>query len=181
MPKNNVTDLITDQQDTQEIRRFNVSRDQVLARLWEIANMDPERTRNSMSAQVKALSMIVAIEGLIPDKRAVSAQNKPAPLPTIPPIYVSAAARSQQAGETVDSQPSAAEQESTDRKLQSAPASADNPPPPAAGPTPDPCESIFPGLNPSPTASSPYPSRSSWVPDTRDSFSIPKHPFGRRR
>jgi len=77
MPTNNVSDL------TQDLRRFNVSRDQILTRLWEIANLDPERTRNSMSAQVKALSMIVAIEGLIPDRisarRAVSAQNQPAP------------------------------------------------------------------------------------------------------
>jgi hypothetical protein len=70
-------------QDTEELRRFNLSRDQILARLWEIANLDPERTRGSASAQVKALSMIVAIEGLIPDRhsarRAVSAQNQPAP------------------------------------------------------------------------------------------------------
>jgi hypothetical protein len=42
------------EQDTGELRQFSVSRDQVLTRLWEIANMDPERTRNSMSAQVKA-------------------------------------------------------------------------------------------------------------------------------
>ena len=48
----------------EEPRRLN------LGRLWEIANLDPERTRSSASAQVKALSMIVAIEGLIPDRRA---------------------------------------------------------------------------------------------------------------
>jgi hypothetical protein len=103
MPKNNVTDLITEQ-DTQEQRRFNVGRDKVLARLWDIANMDPERTRNSMSAQVKAISMIVAIEGLIPDRktsRAVAAQNQPAPPPTQPPFYVSACARTQQPAEPV--------------------------------------------------------------------------------
>jgi hypothetical protein len=35
-------------------------------------------TRNSMSAQIKAISMIVAIEGLIPDRRAAAIQNKPA-------------------------------------------------------------------------------------------------------
>src|SRR5271165_5434454 len=34
------------QQGTEELRRFNVGRDQVLARLWDIANLDPERTRN---------------------------------------------------------------------------------------------------------------------------------------
>jgi hypothetical protein len=53
--------------------------------------MDPEKTRNSLSAQIKALSMIAAIEGLIPDRnmnrntdrRANSAQNKSA----LPPIH----------------------------------------------------------------------------------------------
>jgi hypothetical protein len=72
------------EQDTQELRRFNVSRDQALARLWEVANMDPERTRSSMSAQVKAISMIVAIEALIPDRRGIAAHNKPAPPPAEP-------------------------------------------------------------------------------------------------
>jgi hypothetical protein len=52
-----------------------------LARLWEIANLDPEMTRNSASAQIKALAMIVAIEGLIPDRRAVSSEKKSAPPP----------------------------------------------------------------------------------------------------
>ena len=32
-------------------------------------------TRNSVTAQVKALAMIVAIEGLIPDHRAVSREE----------------------------------------------------------------------------------------------------------
>jgi hypothetical protein len=73
------------EQDTQELRRFNLSRDQILFRLWEIANMDPERTRNTMSAQVKAVSMIVAIEGMIPDRRGVAAPSKPAPPPAPEP------------------------------------------------------------------------------------------------
>ena len=55
------------QQETEEVRRLKLSRERVLARLWEIADLDPEMTRNSASAQIKALSMIVAIEGLIPD------------------------------------------------------------------------------------------------------------------
>jgi hypothetical protein len=67
------------QQETEEVRRQNQSREKVLARLWDIANLDPEMTRNSASAQMKALAMIVAIEGLIPsrttnDRRPVSAQ-----------------------------------------------------------------------------------------------------------
>jgi hypothetical protein len=29
------------EQDTQELRRFSLSRDQILERLWDIANLDP--------------------------------------------------------------------------------------------------------------------------------------------
>jgi hypothetical protein len=76
------------QQETEKVRRMNLGREQVLKRLWEIATLDPERTRNSASAQIKALSMIVAIEGLIPDRhsarRAASAQNQPALQPVNP-------------------------------------------------------------------------------------------------
>ena len=89
----------------------NLSRGRVLARLWEIANLDPEKTRNGMSAQVKALSMIIAIEGLIPDRRAVAAQSKPAPAPVNPPFYVSQWMRNQQNQESVDPQPPPAQEE----------------------------------------------------------------------
>jgi hypothetical protein len=73
-------------QETEELRRTNQSRERVLNRLWEIADLDPEMTRNSASAQIKAIAMIVAIEGLIPsgttkDRRAGSAQNKSAATP----------------------------------------------------------------------------------------------------
>jgi hypothetical protein len=151
------------EQDTEELRRFNVGRDQVLARLWEIANLDPERTRNSMSAQVKALSMIVAIEGLIPDRRAVSAQNQTAPPPVNPPFYVAEWGRTQQDGESVDPQPPPPpaqeearqeDQQEAAPELQSDPGWADDPPHP-----------------PMPTS----------VPDTRVPFSIDKNRFGRRR
>jgi hypothetical protein len=40
-----------------------------------------------MSELIKAISMIVAIEDLIPDRRAGYAQRNPAPLPTKPNIY----------------------------------------------------------------------------------------------
>ena len=70
------------QQETEDVRRQNQSRERVLARLWEIADLDPEVTRNSASAQMKALAMIVAIEGLIcKDRRAVSSQKRSAPPP----------------------------------------------------------------------------------------------------
>jgi hypothetical protein len=70
------------QQQTEETRRQNLGRERVLARLWEIADLAPERTRNSVSAQMKALTMIVAIQGLIPDRKSV--QNKPVAAPLHP-------------------------------------------------------------------------------------------------
>ena len=47
----------------------------MLARLWEIANLSPDMTRGSVTGQVKALSMIVAMEDFIPDRRAVSTRH----------------------------------------------------------------------------------------------------------
>jgi hypothetical protein len=187
------------EQDTQELRRFNVSRDQVLTRLWEIANMGPERTRNSMSAQVKAVSMIVAIEGLIPDRhsarRAVSAQNKPAPPPDHSGFYTPEWMRNQQNGESIDPQPplAQAQEEGTAPELQSNPGSTDDPPPPVSSPTPDPTpvlpESTLPGpLNPSQATSwvPRVPMADYLAPDTRVPFSIDNrfrndNRFGRRR
>jgi hypothetical protein len=96
------------QQEAEEQRRLNLGRERVLARLWEIADLDPDMTRNSMSAQMKALSMIVAIEGLIPDRktdrRAGSSDKKSASLPAVPQIDTAAWLREQQ-GKTTGSQP----------------------------------------------------------------------------
>jgi hypothetical protein len=185
------------EQDTQELRRLNLSRDRVLTRLWDIADLEPERTRNSMSAQVKAISMIVAIEGLIPDRhsarRAVSAQNKTAEPPTHPGFYKAAWLR-QQEGESADPQPTQAQEEGTASEPHSAPGLADDPPPPVSGPTPDPTpnlsESSFfgPPLNPPQTTSSVprVPMADYFAPDTRVPFSIDNrfrndNRFGRRR
>jgi hypothetical protein len=88
------------QQEADELRRQSISREQVLARLWEIANLSPEITRNSITGQTKALAMIVAIEGLIPDRKgkpsalllpkqqmeAASFQQSPDPVPQVPAI-----------------------------------------------------------------------------------------------
>ena len=57
----------------------NLDREQVLDRLWEIANLSPEMTRDSITGQVKALSMIVAMQNFIPDRLAVSSEKKSAP------------------------------------------------------------------------------------------------------
>jgi hypothetical protein len=152
--------------------RFNVGRDRVLTRLWDIANMEPERTRNSMSAQVKAISMIVAIEGLIPDRhsarRAASAQNVPAPPPDHPGFYKAAWLRKQEQDPQPTQAPEQAQQEHQEE--------------PAPEPQSDPGP-----LDDSQTPSSPPPPRTSWVPDSGSSFSIDKNRFrndnrfGRRR
>src|ERR1700684_1265561 len=64
------------------LRRLNLDREQVLGRLWEIANLSPDITRGSITGQVKAISMIVAMLNFIPDRRAVSsAEKKSAPAP----------------------------------------------------------------------------------------------------
>ena len=169
--------------------RLNLSRDQVLARLWEIANLSPEMTRGSITGQVKALSMIIAIEGLIPDRRAAAAQNKSAPPPVTAQIYTAEWLRKQQSGENVDPEPpSPPAQEEAASEPQSAPGWADGAPP-VSGPTPEP--TLDPGqpsffaapLNPSPTASSAprVPMADYVAPDTRVPFSIKKNPFARRR
>jgi hypothetical protein len=93
------------QQEAEGMRRLNPDREQVLARLWEIANLSPEMTRNSVTGQVKALSMIVAMENFIPDRLAVSAEKKSAPAPVNAQIYASAWRRGQQVT-TIDPQPS---------------------------------------------------------------------------
>jgi hypothetical protein len=82
MPRNSVTNPMTGQETV-------FGRDQILARLWELANLSPEATKGSIAGQVKAMAMIVAIEGLLPDRRVVSAARQPAAPPVLPNAYVS--------------------------------------------------------------------------------------------
>ena len=93
------------EQDPGEPRPITPDRGQILARLWEIANLSPESTRGSISGQVKALSLIVAIEGLIPDRRALT-HSKSGPPPVKADIYA-AAWRRTQPDENPDPQPAA--------------------------------------------------------------------------
>jgi hypothetical protein len=98
------------QQEAEGLRRLNLDREQVLARLWEIANLGPEMTRGSITGQVKALSMIVAMQNFIPDPRAVdrlpvSSEKKSPPAPT-PQMYAAAT--------TIDPQPSPAPNQQED-------------------------------------------------------------------
>jgi hypothetical protein len=73
MTQNQIADsTIADPHRTQTIKR-------VLARLWEIVDLTHEMTRNSVTGQIKALSMIIALENLIPKGRSTA---KPSPNPT---------------------------------------------------------------------------------------------------
>jgi hypothetical protein len=60
---------------------FTLERGQVLARLWQLANLGPEMTRGSITGQVKSITIIVAMESFIPDRRALSSEKKSAPAP----------------------------------------------------------------------------------------------------
>jgi hypothetical protein len=180
--------------------RLNVSRDQVLDRLWEIANLSPEMTRGSITGQVKALSIIVAIEGLIPDRRAAADQSKSVPPPVTPQIYQAecpprpaVGLSNRQSGENVKPEPPPpAAQEEPASQPQSAPGWADDAPPvsgPHPGPTPEPTPDLSqPPFSAAPSNPAPTPSLAPRVPtadyvtpDTRVPFSMRKNPFLRRR
>jgi hypothetical protein len=100
------------QQEAEGLHRLNLDRERVLNRLWEIANLGPEMTRGSITGQVKALSMIVAMQNFIPDSRtvdrlAVSSEKKPAPASAQPETYPAVGPAWQHAT-TTDPQPSPA-------------------------------------------------------------------------
>jgi hypothetical protein len=80
----------------QESGKLNLGRGQVLTRLWELANLSHEVTRGSIAGQIKALSMIVAIEGLIPDGRVSPSKTQPADPPIKAEIYTAEWLREQQ-------------------------------------------------------------------------------------
>jgi hypothetical protein len=197
------------QQEAEGLRRLNLDREQVLARLWEIANLSPDMTRGSVTGQVKALSMIVAMENFIPDRRAVPSERQSPSAPT-PQIYASAWLRRQQEGTNIDPQPNpappvpAGAQEEAQQEdspavpvVPACPASPGlpwKPVPSSAGETPadaSPGQSTF--ANPrSPSEAPPLApygrgfsfvpdARVGFVPDTRVPFSIKKNPFARPR
>jgi hypothetical protein len=162
------------EQETEGLRWLNLGREQVLARLWEIANLSSEMTRGSITGQVKALAMIVAIEGMIPDRRTVSSEKKSAPPPT-GQIYAAAWLRNRQ-GETPVPQPSP--------DLDEVGSAVSEPPPDAAadapsafGPAPDRALDSSHALSPSGTTpSSPHARVPDSAPDNRVPFSVKKNP-----
>ena len=149
-------------QEAEGLRKLNIGRDQILARLWELANLSPEATRGSMAGQIKALSMIVAIEGLIPDRRLSPSRTQSAPPPVQPKAYVSEwlpqqhqaeAARPAEAVTAVEDQPGAFQAPEPETPPTSVPK------PPNDAPTPN-LDRSHPGpLNPFV-----HPERTNWVP-----------------
>jgi hypothetical protein len=189
MPENNVTDPITE-----ELPRLNPSRDQILTRLWELANLGPEITRGSITGQVKAVSMIIAIEGLIPDRRAASARNKPAPPPVTADIYEAEWLRNQRSAKNADPEPTPPPSNChPDRSDLSRPAVEAQRRDPrfsqtSSQATPGPTDVTEPSVvaapaNPSPKPSSAprVPMADHFAPDTRVPFSLKKNRFGPRR
>jgi hypothetical protein len=73
-------------QEAQGLRKLNFGRDQILTRLWELAHLSPEATRGSIAGQIKAMSMIVAIEGLIPGRHRSPSGAQPAAPPLNPDL-----------------------------------------------------------------------------------------------
>ncbi len=168
-------------------RRQELRREQVLDRLWEIAKMGPEMTRGSITGQVKVLSMIVAIEGLIPDRRAGSSKNKFAPPLPHPEIYP-AVGLPGQPEKNLDPQPDPALAQEEDEPGLAGPETTpgwaqDAPPPPSPNAIFDPSESAIANSSSFPETPPPasFGPASFAAPDTRAPFSIKRNPFGRRR
>jgi hypothetical protein len=165
------------QQEADGLRRLNLDREQVLNRLWEIANLSPDMTRNSITGQVKALAMIVAMENFIPDRRAVSAEKKSAPAPVNAQIYRAEWLRKQQAA-TIDPPPTPAPQEEASRVPEPdlAPALASEAPL-----DPVPSQPAFAHRVPLADGVPPCVPLFNSAPDTRVPFSIKVNPFKHRR
>jgi hypothetical protein len=185
-------------QEAAGMRTLNLGRDQILTRLWELANLSHEVTRGTIAGQIKALSMIVAIEGLIPDRRLSPSGTQPAAPPINADIYAAEWLRKQQhqaAGEEPADTVAAAEaQPAADQVPDPEPAPNPDPKPATNAPSPSP-DSSFDRNQPS-LADPLIPQRLNRVPQAtgsgfdavldptsslRQPFSLKRGPFGRRR
>ena len=164
------------EKEVEGLRKLNLGRDQVLARLWELANLSHEVTRGSIAGQIKAVSLIIAIEGLIPGR-----SSPPATQPTAPSvnaeIYESEWLRKKQQ----DADPGDAVVPSEAKPV------ANQVPHPEPAPQPTPPEPNHIVANPLviPEGRMRVPDATGGaydaVPDTRQPFSIQKGRFGKRR
>jgi len=151
-------------QEAEGLRQLNLGRDQVLARLWELANLSHEVTRGIIAGQIKALAMIVAIEGLIPTRRFSSPETQPKAPPVDAPFYKSQWLREQQ------QQPVAEEPGDPVAGTKTPPAA---PPVPHPEPAPAPAaaranDTSYPNLDlPQPSLANPFINSKglNWVPD----------------
>jgi hypothetical protein len=189
-----VSERLVDQ-EAQGLRQLNLGRDQILARLWELANLSHEVTRGNIAGQIKALTMIVAIEGLIPDRRSSPSGTQPAAPPVKAQIYESQWLRKQQ------HQPVGEEPGDPVAATKTPPAPPQVPEPqPTPEPAPEPAnDTSSPNLDrPQPSVANPFlnPERLNRVPDAtgcafdaalynghspRQSLSLGKRFSGRRR
>ena len=166
------------EKEVEGLRKLNLGRDQVLARLWELANLSHEVTRGSIAGQIKAVSLIVAMEGLIPGRGVSLSQTQPTAPPVKAQIYQA--------------------EWLPNRQQDADPGDAVVPPEaqPAANqvPHPEQAPQPTPPLEPNHTVANPFtiaegrmrvPDATGGaydaVPDTRQPFSIQKGPFRRRR
>jgi hypothetical protein len=180
-------------QEAEGLRSLNLGRDQILDRLWELANLSHEVTRGNIAGQIKALAMIVAIEGLVPDRRSAPAATQPAAPPVKAQIYESEWLRKQQ------HEPACEEPGDPVAAAKTPPAA-----PPVPHPEPEPAPELAnhassPNLDrPQPSVANPFinPVSLNWIPDAtghifdaildkasslRPSFSGDKRFSGRRR
>jgi hypothetical protein len=159
--------------------RPNLDREEVLNRLWELARLSPEMTRNSITGQVKVMAMIVAILDLIPNRRAGYAEKKPAPALPTAQVYKSEWLRKQMAA-TNDLQPTPAPP--VRAQQEDAPAHSAGPGVAAESlPDPGPSHPAFAHRVPLADGVAPYVPQSTFVPDTRVPFRIKVNPFKHRR
>jgi hypothetical protein len=140
-----------------EIALTTPNREQVLHCLWQIANLTPDITRGSVTGQIKALSMIIAMENFIPDRRAMASQSNSAPAPA--KFYKSEWLRQQEANAAGPQPAPASEQEEAPQD-------------------PGPSQSTVtnPVLFSQTPAEPPYVPLSTPIPDARIPFSIKIHP-----
>jgi hypothetical protein len=153
------------QQEAEKLRRLSLDREKVLNRLWEIANMSAEMTRGSITGQVKALSMIVAMENLIPGRNAVSSEKKSPTAPANPPQGYAGAGLASQQATTMEPLPSPA----AGRGVTGSPA--------AATPNPSPSQSSSANRVSPSKAVLPYVPLFNSIPDLGIPSSVIKNPF----
>jgi hypothetical protein len=170
-------------QEAEQARHRTLSRERVLTRFWQIADLDIEKTRNSATAQMKALSMIVALEGLLPDRRTAAAEKKVDP-PTFPNFYQSAWLREQKAREAAQASADTATDSPSQSAVTSEQVASSVPDPVAHAPkvetataeTSDLVSVPQPGLNAG-ISPSPYARVPDAAPDNRQPFRIAPNPF----